>query len=301
MPSKREVDVYKPLAYFAYFGYPLTVFEIWKWQLDPEVQMSLGEIERMLERSCWLRERLAFFQGFYAIGSQEVVRNQVDERHRRYLDAIEKERKLKRVLAYLRYLRGMSGAAVCNSLPFHFTSPKSDIDVFVITKPGVIWSTRFLSVGPLIALAQRPGETQRHPIDLSFFVSERQMDLFGYQKTDDPYFAYWVATLAPVLGEKSTWNRFFKENAWAFSRLPNALPSQRAYRYALKSRRPLIPSLPETFAQRLQEHRLPQDLREAANDDSRVVIHRDMLKFHRTDRREEIARAFKKQLEVCDV
>ena len=214
---------------------------------------------------------------------------------------MEKERKLKRILQYIRHVRGVSGVAICNSLPFHFTSPQSDIDLFVITKPGAVWSTRLLSVGPLIALRQRPGETNRHPIDLSFFVSERAMDLFGYQKTDDPYFAYWIVTLTPVLGDRDLWDRFFQKNTWAFSRLPNAQPPQRAYRFASKTRRPIIPSLPEGFARSLQTRRLPRDLREAANLDSRVVIDRDILKFHRTDRREEIAMAYRKQLEVCDV
>lgn len=300
MPSQSDIDIYTPLAYFAYFGYPLTAFEIWKWQFEPEQRLSLEQIQDGLQNSPWLRERLSHYNGFYAIGSDEEVFTQAQERHHRYLDAIEKERKLKKILTFLRLLPGVRGVALCNSMPFHFTREKGDIDLFMVTKPGAVWSTRFMSVAPLIALKQRPGEAKRHPIDLSFFVSESSMDLFDLQKSDDPYFAYWIATLTPVLGEQALWDRFFDENSWAFSRLPNAKPPHRSYRYRRRDLHPLIPNMSESFAKRVQERRLPRDLREAANQDSRVVIRSDMLKFHRTDRRDEIARAFAKQMSVCN-
>ncbi len=308
MPNQTDIDIYKPLAYFAYFGYPLTAFEIWKWQFarsydlatrsDDRVEpLSLPEIEHGLNTSSWLREHVRSHNGFWAIGD---VEQQVADRHERYLDAMDKEEKLKKALAFLRHVPGVRGVALCNSMPFHFTHEQGDIDLFVVTKPGAVWSTRLMSVAPLIALKQRPGEAKRHPIDLSFFVSESSMDLFGLQKSDDPYFAHWIATLTPVLGEQALWDRFFDENSWAFTRLPNARAPRRSYRYRCRTMKPLMPSLSESFAKRVQERRLPNDLREAANEDSRVVITSQMLKFHRTDRRDEIARAFAKQMSVCN-
>ncbi|MBT4857188.1 hypothetical protein HON52_03290 [Candidatus Uhrbacteria bacterium] len=299
MPTMIETEVYKPLAYFSYFGYPLTAFEIWKWQFEPETNISFNQIEDTLDNSKWLNERVSSINGMYSIGSKQDAETQTVERHVRYLDAIEKERKLARVLTFLRRVPGVRGVALCNSMPFHFTRSQSDIDLFVITDQGAVWSTRLLSVAPLMALKQRPGETDHHPIDLSFFVSEDAMDLFSLQKTDDPYFAFWIATLTPVLGERELWDRFFDENSWAFAKLPNAKPPVRSFRYRRRNVKARLPGLSESFARRIQEGRLPQDLRDAANTDSRVVINNRMLKFHRTDRREEIAQAFNAQMQVC--
>ena len=299
MLTPLEQDVYTPLAYFAYFGYPLTAFEIWKWQFEPNQVRSLDEIQHILEKSAWLTQRVSSHNGFYAVGDDQAVRAQMHQRHVRYLDAIEKEQKLKHFLLYLRRLPDVRGAALCNSMPFHFTHEQGDIDVFIVTKPGRVWSARLSAVAPLIALRQRPGEARQHPIDLSFFVSESDMDLFGLQKSHDPYFAYWIATLTPVLGSQALWYRFFEQNQWAFSRLPNAQPPKRAFRFGRKEMQPLLPRMSEEVAKQIQLKRLPVDLQKVANTSSQVVMNRQMLKFHRTDRREEIAQAFDKQMAVC--
>lgn len=37
---------------------------------------------------------------------------------------------------------GISMIAVCNSLAMYATHPKSDIDLFIVTRPGMLWWVR---------------------------------------------------------------------------------------------------------------------------------------------------------------
>ena len=54
----------------------------------------------------------------------------------------------------------------------------------------------------------------------------------------------------------------------------------------------------ETLARRIQERRLPKQIAELANKDSRVVLNEFMLKFHENDRREEFRRQFETLMNV---
>ncbi len=292
-------DLKKTLAYFSYFKYPLTTFELWKWQYRPSQVWAYSEIVHAVGATPGGRpfDGACEHQGMYAIGSADDVREQVEERHRRYRNSIRKEKKLRSVLRLLSRLKDVRGVAICNSLPFHFTESRSDIDLFVITRSGRLWATRFACVLPLMLLRQRPGEAKDDPVDISFFASEAKLKLEELRiKPHDPYMAFWVKTLTPVLGSSKLWARFFKENSWANMYLPNARIPVRSAAVRQRSRRQWIPSISESLAARLQERRLPEDLRAMANQDSRVVISDSVLKFHKNDRRAEICDHFER---VC--
>ncbi|PIX62148.1 hypothetical protein CO057_01200 [Candidatus Uhrbacteria bacterium CG_4_9_14_0_2_um_filter_41_50] len=299
--TSLEKDIYKTLAYFSYFNYPLTIFELWKWQYQPDRVYSLDEITQVLQGSKWLKDRVSSCEGMYCIGAEKVVSQQVAIRKERYLNAVRKERKLKKVLIYIQRLPDVAGAALCNNMPFHFTDEYSDIDLFVITKKDRTWSARFASVMPLIILKQRPGEVAKDPVDISFFLGEDAMDLSSLKIADsDPYLAYWIKTLTPVHGNDELWQKFFKANSWANTFLPNSDQPRRAYRMRVNTKIKL-PSLPisESKAREIQEQKFPADIKDRMNKDSRIVVAHNILKFHKNDRRAEIARNF--QSKICGI
>ena len=295
-----EKTIYTTLAYFSYFGYPLTVFELWKWQYLPARIFSLAEIILALKKSTWLSDRVACADGMYAIGNEQAVGCQLLARQERYADAIRKERKLKWALWYINRLPDVLATALCNNMPLHFTSKQSDIDIFIITKTKRVWSARLTTVTPLVILKQRPGEAKQDPIDSSFFVSEEALDLSVWRHKFDPYFAYWLAMLTPVYGERELWSKFFEKNSWAFVEIPNARPAIRAYRTRLNDnyKIPFFP-ISEDRARQIQEKKFPQDIKLRLNKDSCIVVSGDVLKFHKNDRRAEIARHM--QSMICGI
>jgi len=282
---QAQNTVFRTLAYFSYFSYPLTAFELWKWQYKPEEVLSYDKVLEGLERL----DGVSRFRGIYALGSHAEVREQVLERHRRYRNAIMKERKLRKVLRYLARVRDIEGVAICNSLPFHFTEPRSDIDLFVVARPGRVSAARFACVAPLATLRQRPGEAKVDPVDTSFFVTSDAMQLENIcLEGNDPYMAYWVKTLTPVLGKDALWDTFFQENAWADAVLPNAQSPKRAYAVRQKSGRKKFVAFPNSMSRRVQERKFSEDVLDMMNTGSQVVVSDSMLKFHKNDRREAI-------------
>jgi len=160
-PSAIERDIHNTLAYFAYHQYPLTTFEIYKWQYYPERVYQYSEIDECLKSSDWLSHRIGHSEGMYALGTDIEIEQQVAARKRRFLDAVKKQKKACKVVRYVSYLPSVRGVAICNSLAYHFTREKSDIDLFVIAKSGRVWTARMWAVSPLMLLRQRPGETKK--------------------------------------------------------------------------------------------------------------------------------------------
>ncbi len=297
LPTKIEQDIHNTLAYFVYSQYPLTVFEIFKWQYKPQRVYEYREIEDLLKSSEWLSKRIGHFEGMYALGTDMEVESQVANRKRRYLDSVRKQRKVNKVISYISRIPCVKGVAICNSLSFHFTRDKGDIDLFVVTDSGRVWSARFWSVVPLIFLRQRPGETKKDPVDISFFVSKDNLNIKHLCIEDsDPYLAFWIRNLIPVYGRDELWSEFFASNNWTLSVLPNAHITKRACQVRCKTCFPIpFCIVPEALLRYLQAIRMPKCLKEMANKDSRVIINDSILKFHTTDRRGEIAQAFEKK------
>ncbi len=297
-----EKDIFRTLAFFSYFNYPLTSFELWKWQLNPIKKWSYSEIIEALQQPIWLRNFATEEDGFWSIYWKTTpIREQIADRHQRFINALSKYRRLQWLVKYLRRLPWIEGLAVCNSLSWHHTEPRSDIDLFLIVRPGYVWTSRLWSVTPLALLRQRPGERGTDPIDLSFFVTNAGMNLEPIQiSSTDPYLALWTKSIIPIFGSKRVWQMWQSENRWVERILPAASwrkPSSRL-RFSKKNSWPIFGH--ESSARTLQLKRLPEELRKLANVDSRVIVADHQLKFHKNDRREDIKQRLEEAMKLCE-
>ncbi|MFA6522395.1 MAG: hypothetical protein WCT24_02275 [Patescibacteria group bacterium] len=279
-PEKQIIEV---IAYFSFFGYPLTAFEIWKWLRTLDI--SFEEVLQILESntiSCIAHEGL-----YWGLGD---LKTQILDRHDRYVNAMQKERRARRVLFYLSKIPWVRGVALCNNLPLHFTRPESDIDFFVLVHRNRVWSARLMAVLPLMLLRLRPHETKRNPVDVSFFADSDAED-FSMLRLEggDPYLSTWMQSLVPVYErEPGVFDAFFKKNRWAGVELPHAGYGWRCARMK-KTRSWFLPSLcPERLAAWVQTRWLPRDITSIANQSSNVLINDHMLKFHLNDRRQDV-------------
>lgn len=290
MPSPLEESLFRTLAYFAYFQYPLTVMELWKW--CGATEMSVLEIDETLLSSEWLREKgMQSDKGFFGIGDVTVWRK---ERIHRVTDALRKSRRAERFVKFAAWLPWVKLIAVCNSLAFSFTNNESDVDLFIVVQRGRIWSTRLILTGALAFMRARPGERAKDPLCLSFFAAEDCLDLSSVKiGPEDPYLMYWIATLAPILDRSETFAKFHAANGWIRPTIPRAHRVLRAKPYTVHVSS-VLPNIScfERMAERMQRSRFPELLRSMMNVDSRVVVTDSMLKFHHNDRRAEILKAY---------
>ena len=298
MPTTLEQSLFRTLAYFAYFQFPLTTLELWKWCDAPNV--TLFEVEVVLMSSSWLRSRgCVSDQGFFALGDAAEWRL---ERLCRVTDALRKSRRASRFVKFASRLPWVKMVAVCNSLAFSFTNHESDIDLFIVTDRGKIWSTRFILAGALALMHARPGERVKDPVCLSFFVTDDRLDFSSVKiGSKDPYLMFWIATLSPLLDRGDMLAKLRVANGWMRPDVPRAHGVRRAQSYAATA----VRTLPNVFsieglAERMQRARFPLALRTMMNADTRVVVTDGMLKFHHNDRRQDILQAYETLLSKLD-
>lgn len=285
-----EKDIYRTVAYFSLFEYPLTEFEIWQWLLTDQGPVSLAEVKKTLDESSFLSEKLVSYQGFWTIQGERGVKKLVETRHKRFLDAVRKYKRLRRVARYLAWIPSVRAVVACNNLAWDNTRPESDIDIFIIVREGSVWFTRLITVAPFKILGMRPGGRKRDPLCFTFFLSDANLDISSLAlKPADPYLVYWTRSLVPVFDRDGAFSEFNEANRWVESYLPNARAKTSHLHRAISARGRTwrAPKFAERFAERLQRQRFPDVIQTMANRDSRVVVSDAMLKFHDNDRRAE--------------
>lgn len=287
-PTELEISIFRTIAFFSVFSWPLTEFEVWKFLYQPpEGQTDFAHVLSVLDESIWLKARITRHGRHVGIGD---VAAQTALRDARFRDALRKHRKLASVVAWMRHVPGLRGLAICNSLSWHATTEKSDIDLFIATAPGRTWTARLFAAFPLMISRRRPGESV-DPVCLSFFATTARFNLSTLSHADDPYLLYWTATIAPIVGG-AWYEEFIHRNTWVWQHLPNARPVTRAPFFRQRSKS-LLSGLPlplvELVARLLQMWRLPKLLKRRMNLDTSVIVRNDMLKFHDNDRRVEYA------------
>lgn len=312
MPTDLEQSILRTLCWFAVFDRPITGFEIWKWLIEPARAYDLSEVHRVLEGSEWLKPRVQKEGGYFrlyspssfeavrgsrrGVGGGEVSHSQaVSNRSKNYLDATKKFRKLKRASFYFRLFSSARSVAAVNSIAWMNTNTESDIDLFVVTKPKSIWSTRFWMVTPFILSRSRPGASDQDPFCFSFFTTSNALAMDHLRlKEGDHYFAFWLKSIVPMFDHDDQFEKMQNENAWADRVLPNASARSVHPLHTSKQIPWIIPhtGIFESLYRSISHKRFPLAIRNLANKDSRVVISDDVLKFHETDRRAEFETSY---------
>jgi len=297
--SPLESAILKTIAYFDIFSYPLTSWEIWKWLYGQKAEFF--EVEKALQTSENLKSRIGFSQGFYCLLGHEQNMKLRRERYELALNKFDKTISFVQKLVRLPFIKYV---AVCNTLGLMNARDESDIDLFIIVKPGHIWTVRLLAAGYAQIRKLRPkGENRKNKFCLSFYITEDALDLKPLLYQDDLYFIYWLATLIPIFDPENLTDKLWQQNSWLKNFLPNVEPRETASQREIS---PLAISKAlekvfgfhqfENLAEKLEKSWMPESLKKIANQDSRVVLNEKILKFHDNDRRKEYAQAFHERL-----
>lgn len=111
---------------------------------------------------------------------------------------------------------------LANSISFNALKENSDIDLFVITKQGRIWTARFIMSLILRSFwLKRTANNEYQRFCLSFFIDRKKMNLESLLLHEkDIYLPYWIAHLVPLYQEQKN-TTLFEQNTWILRFLPN--------------------------------------------------------------------------------
>lgn len=308
--TSLEEAIYRTVAFFDLFDYPLADSEIWKFLMVQEDALSptLHDVRSVLASSVALGRLIGTGDGMYHRRGRDNMRTVRKERmlmsHHKYLRA----RRMARVMAVVPFVRML---CVCNTLGLNAAREESDIDFFIVASAGHLWFVRLACAGLAQIFGMRPRAGMiRDTACLSFYVSDNSLDLSALGETEwipDLYLAYWTTFCVPLYDSGGVYERFFSENAWVRRILPNTIP------YDTIPRRRVMLSLFSRFMKRAGEcfielfgkniervarafqiRILPDAIRSRMNKGTGVVVSDSVLKFHIADRRSEIREKFER-------
>lgn len=209
-----------------------------------------------------------------------------------------KRRRARTVVKWLVRLSGVRFVALANTTALGNARDEGDLDFFIITRSGTIWSSRLFGGTPFKCMGWMPTkESSRDAVCLSYFIADDGLNLTSHQLTpDDPYFRHWFLSLVPLYDDGVS-QEFWIQNATLRQRHPFAekwiVPPDVAVP------RPLIRKpthLAESFARWFQTRWFPRSIRERMNKDTTVMVNDHVLKFHVTDNRADYRATY---IELC--
>lgn len=211
-------SIYKTLALFDVQDIPLTLMDIRGYLVRvnnlPPAPVSLSNIEFVLTTE--LNEFIEQQDGFYFLSGRQAL---VALRQERYRISLVRLRKARRYLQGLRFLPYIRAVAISGSLSFLNSKSTSDIDLFIMAKPGRIWLARVLvSMYFQLFGQRRHGKYIADRFCLNHYVRE---DL-TVTVDRDLFTAVAYAGIIPVLGAQSL-RRFWARNTWIEQFLVNPI------------------------------------------------------------------------------
>lgn len=188
----------------------------------------------------------------------------------------------RRYAKFLRFFPGIRRIWVCNSLSMNAADADSDIDLFIETAPGGLWTGRVFATAFFSLLGvRRHGNKVARRFCLSFFAVENA-DLGKIALKNDAYLYEWARRLVPVDGLEGISRRHdvedFHEPKMARSIIATVffLLTERACKFLFEKKT-------------LEEY-------ERLGKPWGIVISDEFLKFHPEDRRMEIRDAVERKL-----
>ncbi len=284
-------NVWQTVCWFDVFGQAASAEEIHRflfWQ-----KASLAAVEQELKKDPHLGHSL----GFYFLKGRDAS---VLARCSRQFQAKKLWRRVAKHLFLLRATPFVRFAAVGNTLAMGWPEKNSDIDLLIVAAKNRLFTTRFfLTFLTQIFGMRRHGRKVTGRFCLSFFLAEDSLNLeklaIGAQ---DPYLAFWAATLIPLRGEGA---EFFAANVWIKKYFPNLKLSTTARKFRRKtwSERILGGHFGDLIEKLLRDWQLRRARRKRKNlSKNAVVIADTVLKFHETDQRERFLREWRELIKA---
>lgn len=290
--NMKYEDYVPILAYFDIFDYPLTRQEVEKWAVSKKIAQKLLNLPSLNSALAdGFSRAVEVKDGFFFLkGRKELV----EIRKQRYLVADKKFRRALFFAKLFRLLPSVRLIAVCNTLAFSNAKEESDIDFFIITKPGTIWLTRFWLQSALALLGVRPSDnasSNQDSLCLSFFITADSLSLEKIKLDDeDIYLPLWISWLVPIYDPDNLSEKLWHENSWIRNFLPNAYRFRPAPQLIIKKTNwsflfsVFTWPVWEVVLKKWQYKLFSSKIKKMANRDRRVVINDKMLKFHTNDR-----------------
>ncbi|HJS80444.1 MAG TPA: hypothetical protein VJ748_07445 [Vitreimonas sp.] len=206
MPTRaQELAFLRSVTYASLFDYPLTLAQLHASLV--EVRAEASSVESWWRDSAFLQATVDYRDGRYFPAGRGDLLHTRTRREALSRDLLEREHRILSLVARMPFVRMV---ALSGSLAHLNAERSADLDLFVITAPGRVWSVT-LSV---LLIARLLGWRKR--MCLNYVISERAMAI----EPGDLFSANQIIHLRPVVGH-DVFKRFVNANPFVRRFYPN--------------------------------------------------------------------------------
>lgn len=295
-PIKPELveSLMASIRFFDLFDFPLTAEEVMEYLYKYPNPLHIKELKATLDHQI-KQGKLAEIKGHFILPGREQI---IETRRTRKFVAEKFWNRTKLYGHYMRSIPFVRMIAVCNNLAYDNSGEQSDIDLFIVVRPGRMWLARFLMTVVLHFFGvRRYADKIAGRFCLSFFVTSNQMDMSQFElKPEDPYLAYWTKNLKPIFGSLAYRDFRDKNQEWLSTYGLHFDESFRKHMYHYedgplkKGAEWLLGGFAGDLLEKLLKATLKKKtLRSMQNlgPEANVIVTDEILKFHNKDRRKE--------------
>lgn len=217
MRGNLEKNILAAVVYSDIFDYPLTLKQIRQFLFGQKA--GIPEIKSVL-RKLVESEKIGQKGQFYFLPGREKnvsKRKEREKNSREKLKIAYQAGKILRLIPTVKFI-GLSGALACRN-----SDKDDDIDLFIITQSGQLWTTRFLATLLLDLLGKRrkpKDQNVENKICLNLFLGEDDLSL----GPRDLFLAREIVQLEPLYDKDFCYMRFLAQNCWIWQFFPNWQP-----------------------------------------------------------------------------
>lgn len=286
--GSSEESILKTLLYADIFHFPLKKIEIWKFLItDKKINSnSLFKKTSHINKFIELKDDYFFIKG---------KSNLVNLRKKRENISIEKLLKARTIINKISFIPTIKLVGISGALSMKNSDKNDDIDLFVISKKGFAWTTRFMLVLILILLGDYRYKNSKSFADKICLNMVLDEDNIIFKKNNQNlYTAHEIVQLIPVLDRENTYEKFIIKNSWVNNYLANFhIPK----RYTKKHQNlfdNLIANIFKIFF--LEEIFRFIQIKHMEKSITNEIIERGFLAFHPFDYNEYVLKIYKKNL-----
>ncbi len=195
--------------YHDLFDFPLNLQELIRWRLADNIE-GFGIGDQILHKGGYF-----FVEGKEGIVYKRTLRKHISARK------IEIARHAARILSFI---PGILMVAITGSLAMENASDESDIDLMIVTKKGLLWTTRFLSylVIKMFGVDVRAAndKNQKDKLCLNMWLDESDL---SWTKNRNIYTAHEIAQIKPILDKNNVYEKLLVANKWILNYWPNSV------------------------------------------------------------------------------
>ena len=214
MQNNIKESIIKTLSYSDVFDYPLNKSEVYKYYIGErtEEEKVYFMLEEMAKEGVISKK-----DDFYFLNGRQ---NLVLLRKERESISFKKWTLAKKIAKILGLIPTIKLIGISGSLSMNNCELRDDVDLFIITKAGSLWSTRFLVSILLILLGKKRSRNDSFGINMvcpNMFLSENSLGI-----KQNIFTAHEISQLKTIVSKNGTYEKFINENAWVLNFMPNA-------------------------------------------------------------------------------